>query len=160
MQATVPGLLLQNLPASVTTELLSAKFSALKPASVSLSSASSASQEQSTMLRFDSEEGIDLDKVRTALKELDVSLSEVVRLPRPALFFRNIEHLKPNSLENRLSSCKDLERVQYVQNSRDKVPHFAVAYFRGGKGEEEALRVLGEMHKSTLDGKRVSVSYK
>lgn len=160
-----------NIPASeIDSEVEKAILSALsKDDSLDVSHlAKTPNSDRSIQLRFPSSTSEELlTKIRTALRNLNVNdskpttVSEPRPLKRPALFVRNIKHIRGGvAAVEKIFVDHDVDRFQPIgATAREAVtsPDLAVLFFRS---EAAALACLQRTKGLVVDGKRINVAFK
>lgn len=87
-----------------------------------------------------------------------VEIKEVGDLRKPAVFLRNIAHVKDQSLDSLLGKHKQhVDRVQLLRPSPDKLPNLAVVYFND---EAAAFACVSDLHSKVVDDRRVTATYR
>lgn len=87
-----------------------------------------------------------------------VEVKEVGDLRKPAVFLRNIAHLKDQSLDSLLGKHKQhVDRVQLLRPTPDKLPNLAVVYFND---EAAAFACVSDLHSKVVEDRRVTATYR
>lgn len=81
---------------------------------------------------------------------------EVVKLPKPVIFLRNIKNWNKTTIDTLLQPFV-VERVQLVRGTKDGFLEQAILSFAN---EQEAKKCYSKLKGLQVDGKQVSVSYK
>jgi len=161
----LPSLTLQNLPEATTIESLTTSFSACNPQAVMIDHDTSSS---SILLRFSPMDSSDIqanvEQLESSLQKQhpDLIITDIVNIPKPAVFFRNISHLNDEELQKLIAEYSDsIERIQMIGKAvaKDKVPSMAIAYFAN---QDDALDCVHALHNTIVgkDRRKISVTYR
>lgn len=107
--------------------------------------------------------GADPNAVQEALNSIatvelkGIEVKTTIGMKKPSIFIRKISHCREGSVENLLMEFGAI-RTQVIKRSREIVPpDLAVSYF---DSEDVALSALRKLKTITLDGRRITASYK
>lgn len=78
-------------------------------------------------------------------------------LKKPALFIRKIRHAGDATISRLLEGRPGLVRLQWQRRSQDVEPDIVVAYF---SSEEAAFETLSKLRDVSVEGKKLSVTYR
>lgn len=133
----LPSITINALPVGLTVEDVTKAFAAFKPVVVDMEPYSS--------VKF------------TRSPEATADAHAFIRTKVPALFMHNVHNLPEETVEALVAAEPGFKRLAFVRDTQDGWVQRAVAYF---ESDAEALTALKKLRDLTVDGERVSVSFK
>ena len=85
-----------------------------------------------------------------------MNVSESYQLKRPAIFIRNTKNSSETQIKTLLNSLGAI-RIQINFKTKDMKSDLVVAYFNS---EEQAFQALKKLKTTSLDGSKITATYK